>query len=291
MKALVTGAGGMLACSLIPVLERAGHEVLALGRSDADVTRLEELLRHARSFRPDWIFHLAAYTKVDDCESRHDHAYLVNGVGARNAALAASSCGAAILAVSTDYVFDGTSAVPYREYHTAAPRSVYGASKWAGEQAVRELEPRHIVVRSSWLFGHGGANFVDTILRKASSGERLRVVDDQRGSPTWTHDLAGALVRLAAVGQFGTYHVTNSGDCTWFELAAYALAAAGVKVPLEPTDTAAYGRPATRPAYSVLSNQLYEHATGHRMAHWQEAVERYLLAEGRSASAEAAGRR
>ena len=291
MKALVTGAGGMLARSLVPALERAGHEVRALGRADADVTRLDELLRHTHSFLPDWVFHLAAYTKVDDCESRPDHAFLVNGVGSRNAALAASECGAAILGISTDYVFDGNGTVPYREYDASGPQSVYGASKWAGEQAIRELAPRHIIVRTAWLFGDGGANFIDTILRKASSGEPLRVVDDQRGSPTWTHDLAGALVRLAGAGQFGTYHVTNSGDCTWYELAAYALAAAGLRAPLEPIDSAACGRPAPRPAYSVLSNQLYEHATGHRMPHWQEAVERYLQGEGRGVSAAAAERR
>ena len=276
MRALVTGAGGMLAHALLPGLERAGHEVLGLRRGDADVTRLETLLHPARAFGPDWIFHLAAFTRVDDCESEPDRAFLVNALGARNAALAAAECGASILAISSDYVFDGEARAPYREYTAAAPRSVYGASKWAGEQCVREVSPRHIVVRTSWLYGKGGPNFVDTILRKAGAGDPLKVVDDQRGSPTWTDDLARALAALAATGQYGTYHVTNSGDCTWFDLASHVIGRAGLSVPLEPTTTEAIARPARRPAYSVLLNHFYEHVTGARMPHWQDAADRYL---------------
>jgi dTDP-4-dehydrorhamnose reductase len=266
----------MLAHAAIPALQRAGHEVLGLKHGEADVTRLDALIHPARTFRPDWILHLAAFTRVDDCESEPDRAFLVNAVGAKNAALAAAACGASILAISSDYVFDGAAHAPYREYTAAAPRSVYGASKWAGEQAVREVNPRHFVVRTAWLYGKGGPNFIDTILRKAGAGEALKVVDDQRGSPTWTQDLARALVALAATGEYGTYHVTNSGDCTWYDLAAYALDRAGLKVPLERTTTEAIARPARRPAYSVLGNQFYEHVTGAPLPHWQDAVDRYL---------------
>jgi dTDP-4-dehydrorhamnose reductase len=277
MKALVTGAGGMLAQALLPALERAGWEVLALRKGDADVTRHDALIHPTKMFQPDWIFHLAAFTKVDDCETRADHAFAINGLGSRNAALAAASCGSSILVISTDYVFDGKARAPYREYAAASPRSVYGASKWAGEQAVREIHGRHVVVRTSWLYGKGGTNFVDTILRKARAGESLKVVDDQRGSPTWTLDLAGALIGLAQTAQYGTYHVTNAGDCTWYELAAFALARAGLSVPLERATTAEIARPAPRPCYSVLHNQYYEAVTGARMPAWQDAVERYLV--------------
>jgi dTDP-4-dehydrorhamnose reductase len=173
-------------------------------------------------------------------------------------------------------VFDGRATRPYREHDAVAPQSVYAASKWAGEQAVRELLPRHLVVRTSWLFGSGGHNFVDTVVKRARAGEGLRVVDDQRGSPTWTHDLAGALVRLAESAQYGTYHLSNSGDCTWWELADYAVRREGLSVPIERTTTAALARPAARPAYSVLSNLMAERVTGHRMPHWREAVDRYL---------------
>ena len=278
MRVLVTGAAGMLGQAVMPALTAAGHATLGLDLPELDVTRLEPLQRAVQDFHPDWVFHLAALTKVDDCEVRRDEAFLVNGLGARHAALAAVGVGAALLALSTDYVFGGTATSPYGESDAASPQSVYGASKWAGEQAVREVHPRHVIVRTSWLFGPGGSNFVDTILARARAGERLRVVDDQRSSPTFTRDLAQGLLRLVAAGPSGTYHCTNSGDCTWYELAAHALARAGLGVPLERTDTASFPRPAKRPAYSVLGNGSFEQVTGWRMPAWQDAVERHLAA-------------
>jgi dTDP-4-dehydrorhamnose reductase len=278
VRVLVTGAAGMLGQAVMPALATAGHEALGLDLPELDVTRLEPLQRAVQGFRPDWVFHLAALTKVDDCETRRDEAFRVNDLGARHAALAAAGAGAALLALSTDYVFDGTATRPYRESDAASPRSVYGASKWAGEQAVREVHPRHVIVRTSWLFGPGGGNFVDTILAHARAGERLRVVDDQRGSPTFTRDLAQGLLRLMVAAAPGTYHCTNSGDCTWYDLAAHAVACAGLTVPLERTDTASFPRPAKRPAYSVLGNAAFEQATGWRMPAWTDAVERHLAA-------------
>jgi len=276
VRVAVTGAGGLLAHALLPALERAGHKVTALTRQDADVTRLEALRPALERAKPDWVLHLAAFTRVDECESRADHAFLVNAAGARNAALASLACGAGLLAISSDYVFDGTAATPYREYDAPGPRSVYGASKWAGEQAVREVQPRHLIVRSAWLYGPGGANFVDTILARARAGEPLRIVDDQRGSPTYTHDLAEGLVRLLASGQLGTFHCTNAGACSWYDLAAHAVGRAGITISLERTDTASFPRPAQRPRYSVLDSQWFERATGAPLPPWQDAVERYL---------------
>ncbi|HYM82180.1 MAG TPA: dTDP-4-dehydrorhamnose reductase [Candidatus Limnocylindria bacterium] len=276
MKVLVTGAGGMLGQSLMRALETAGHHVLALTRADGDVTRLESLRHPAQALRPDWIFHLAAYTRVDDCELHADQAYLVNGLGARNAALVAAEVGAAVLVISSDYVFDGRATRPYREYDMTGPLSVYGASKLAGERAVREVHARHLIVRTAWLYGRGGRNFIDTILRKARAGEPLQVVDDQRGAPTSTRDLSQALIRLAETGQYGTYHCTNSGECTWHELATYAVGRAGLATAVGRVDSASLARPAQRPSYSVLSNLLFEHVTGTRMPHWQDAVDRYL---------------
>jgi dTDP-4-dehydrorhamnose reductase len=276
MKALVTGAGGMLGRALMPALAAAGHEAVGLTHGDADLTRLDALRHPLTVLRPDWIFHLAAFNRVDDCETRVDHAHLVNGLGARNAAQAAAEAGAAVLAVSTDYVFPGDATRPYREYDPVGPHSVYGASKLAGEMAVREVNPRHVVVRTAWLYGRGGTNFVDSILAGARKGEPLRVVDDQRGSPTSTADLAEALVRLAGAGQYGTYHCTNAGDCTWHDLAVHVLGRAGLAASVARIDSATLAGPARRPAYSVLSNLMFEHVTGHRMAHWQDAVDRYL---------------
>ncbi len=276
MKVLVTGARGMLAQAVLPALEQAGHEVLGLDLEDADITRPNTLDHALRTFAPDWIFHLAAFTRVDDCESNPDQAYAVNALGARNVAQAALACGATLLAISTDYVFDGQARRPYREYDAAAPQSVYGASKWAGEQAIREVYPRHIIARTAWLYGRGGANFVDTVLKRAQAGEPLKVVDDQRGSPTWTVDLAAALVRLATIGQLGTVHVTNSGECTWWEFASYIVQRSGLSTVVAKCGTAELGRPAPRPAYSVLNAQVYERVTGDRMPHWQDGIDRYL---------------
>jgi dTDP-4-dehydrorhamnose reductase len=284
VKALVTGAGGMLGRALVPALERGGHQVRALTHADADITKLAALERAAAEFRPDWVFHLAAFTKVDDCERQADHAFLVNGLGARNAALAAASVGASLVHVSTDYVFDGAKLSPYREYDDTGPLSVYGASKLAGERAVREVLPRHQIVRTSWLYGAGGPNFVDTILAKARAGDALKIVTDQRGAPTWTEDLADALVRLAVTGQYGTYHVTNDGFCTWHEFAVFFLAEAGIPTEVGTTDSLRFARPARRPANSTLSNLLYQQVTGHRLPDWQDAVRRYLHSRAAAAS-------
>jgi dTDP-4-dehydrorhamnose reductase len=276
MKAVVTGAGGMLGRALVPALASGGHEAVALTREDADVTRIDGLRRAVHAARPDWVFHLAAFTRVDDCESRSDHAHQVNALGARHAAQVAAEVGAGILVLSTDYVFSGAGTRPYREDDPTGPVSVYGASKLAGEQGARAVNARHLIVRTAWLYGRGGANFVDTILARARAGEALRVVDDQRGSPTSTLDLAPALVRLAESGRYGTYHCTNAGECSWHDLAVHVLRRSGLPAPVARIDSATLARPARRPDYSVMSNLKFEQATGERMPHWQDAVDRYL---------------
>lgn len=277
MNLIVTGAAGMLAKALVPSLEAAGHDVLAPVEAEFDVTSPPASLVHdIEAWRTDWVIHLAAFTKVDECESQPERAREVNAEGSRNVAIAAHQAGAGVVAISTDYVFDGRGTTPYHEDQPAAPQSVYGRTKWEGEQAVRETVSRHQIVRTAWLYGAGGPNFVDTILRKARAGEPLKVVDDQRGSPTFTVDLAQGLTRLLATGRPGTFHCTNSGDCTWYDLAAHVIARAGLDTALERTDSAGFPRPAKRPAYSVLSNAAFEAATGWRMPHWKDAVDRYL---------------
>jgi dTDP-4-dehydrorhamnose reductase len=288
-KVLVTGAGGMLARAALPAFAAAGHEVRGLARAELDVTELGAVRRAVTAFRPDAVLHLASFTHVDRCETESDRAFQVNAAGARNVAQAAAEAGAVVVALSSDYVFGGDAATPYREYDAAAPRSVYGASKWAGEQAIREVNPRHQIVRTSWLFGAGGPNFVDTVLGRARAGEALRVVDDQRGSPTWTGHLAEGLVRLLGTGALGTFHCTNRGECTWYDLAAFVLGRAGVPAALARTDTASFPRPARRPAYSVLSPALFEHATAWHMPPWQEGVERHLSQAAEPAAARRGG--
>ncbi len=276
MRILVTGAGGMLARSLVPVFESRGNAVTALTRAELDVTRCEDVRRAVRDTAPDWVVHLAAFTDVDGCEREPDRAFVVNGLGARNAAMAAFEVGAGVLALSSDYVFDGRVREPRREHDMIGPLSQYGRSKLAGERGAREVNPRHIIARTSWLYGAGGRNFVDTILARAKSGEPLSVVDDQRGSPTWTGDLSVALADLMDRGEYGTYHVTNSGDCTWHEFAEAICREAGVSAEIRRITSEELARPARRPAYSVLSSIWFEHVSGRRMPHWQDALARYL---------------
>lgn len=276
MKVMVTGAGGMLAHAVLPQLEAHGHEVLALRHADLDVTRCEQVRHHAHGFRPDWVVHLAAFTNVDACEADADRAYVVNGLGARNSSMAAADVGAGLIALSTDYVFDGASRVPRREHDIVGPLSVYGRSKLAGERGAREVNMRHIIVRTQWLYGAGGRNFVDTILAKARAGEALNVVDDQTGAPTWTGDLSQALVHLMERGEYGTYHVASSGECTWHEFAVEICRQAGIEAKVGRLSSEELARPARRPAYSVLHNGWYRHVTGQSMPAWQDALQSYL---------------
>ncbi len=276
MKVLVTGAGGMLGQAVVPALKAAGHIVTPCTHATLDVTRLQDVRTAINTARPDWVCHLAAYTNVDGCETAADQAFLVNGLGARNVAIAANDAAAAVLAISTDYVFPGVEASPRREYDAVAPASVYGRSKLAGELGVRETNPRHTIVRTAWLYGEGGKNFVDTIRGKALAGDPLAVVDDQHGAPTWTRDLAAALVTLMEKRVFGTLHATNSGECTWHEFASEICALAGTTTEIKRISSAELARPAQRPAWSVLHLGTLEQVLGRPMPHWRDALSRYL---------------
>ncbi|MGH7741805.1 MAG: dTDP-4-dehydrorhamnose reductase [Candidatus Eiseniibacteriota bacterium] len=277
MKILVTGAGGMLAKAVEAALERSGQDQWSMKTHQALNVTAPHLTAMIGEYQPDWILHLAAFTQVDNCEEQESHAFKVNAEGARNVARAAVDLGAAVLMVSTDYVFSGESNAPYREDDPTGPLSVYGKSKLAGEEAVREVAPdQHLIVRTSWLYGHGGRNFVDTILERVKAGEPLKVVEDQLGSPTWTVDLAEGLLRLISRDARGTFHCTNRGECSWFDLAGYVLAQSGLEASLTRTDSASLGRPAPRPKYSVLNLDKFERFTEWKMPEWRSAVDRYL---------------
>ncbi len=274
MKVLVTGAGGMLAQAMVPALRAAGHAVTPL--VDLDVTRAVDVRRAVSDARPHWVFHLAAWTDVDGCEARPEHALLVNGAGAGHVAGAAAEVGAAVLAMSSDYVFAGDDPAPRRENDAVGPVSAYGRSKLAGEEAVRAANPRHAIVRTAWLYGRGGKNFVDTIRARALAGGPLAVVDDQRGAPTWTEDLAGGLVGIMEKSVTGTVHATNEGSCTWHEFACEICALAGVKLAVARLSSAELARPARRPAFSVLDTSRLEMVLGRRLPHWRDALARYM---------------
>jgi dTDP-4-dehydrorhamnose reductase len=257
VKTIVTGAGGMLGQDIARL---AGG--LALTRAELDVTDRAAV---GDAIAPgDLVFNCAAWTDVDGAEEHEDEATRVNGDGARNVAEAAGT----VIYVSSDYVFDGRKREPYLESDPAHPLSAYGRSKLAGERATAEANPRHFVVRSSWLFGPGGRNFVETML---GVGPEARVVDDQVGCPTFTGHLARALVRLAGTEDFGVHHMAAAGSCSWFEFAREIFARAGVDTRVTPCATEEFPRPARRPAYSVMDTER-----GHRLPHWHEGLDAYL---------------
>ena len=247
------------------IVRAGGDAALALTRADLDVTdaaAVREALGRAT------VINCAAYTDVDGAESNRASAHAVNEQGARNVAEAAGR----VLYVSTDYVFDGTKGEPYVESDDPAPLQEYGRSKLAGERATAEANPNHLIVRSSWLFGAGGKNFVETILRLADGRDELRVVDDQVGCPTFTGHLAEALLTLAAGGERGVLHVAGTGSCSWFEFAREILDRGGVERVLQPCTSDEFPRPALRPANSVLASELGSPA----LPPWQDGLDAYL---------------
>ncbi len=271
MRIAVTGAGGQLGRDVVRTLSES-HETHGFGRDELDVANLDQTRRIVQAVRPEAIIHCAAYTAVDLAESEEDAAYRVNAVGTRNVALAAGDVGAKICYISTDYVFDGKAAAPYREYDSTNPQSVYGKSKRAGEQLVQTLSAKYFIVRTSWVYGAHGNNFVKTMLRLAGERDRLKVVDDQKGSPTYTVDLSRFLAQLIVTDRYGIYHATNAGVCSWFEFARAIFEEAGAAVEVEPCATEEFPRPAPRPLYSALDRQSIRTNGFPDLRPWREAL-------------------
>jgi len=271
MKLLITGARGMLAQAVRPELEGRGHEVVALDRAALDVGSAAAVDGVIRSLRPDAVIQCAAYTRVDDAETDEAEAHRINAEATSYVAAACRAVGARLVYPSTDYVFDGRADTPYRPDSPTNPINAYGRSKLAGEAAASESGD-YLVVRTSWLYGAGGRNFVSTILERARRGDALRVVADQRGSPTWTGTLALIIAELLERrAPSGIYHATNSGETTWYHLALEAIRLAGVETTIEPVTTAEFPRPAARPAYSVLDCSATAAVVG-EIAGWREAL-------------------
>ena len=275
MKIVLTGAKGMLG-SDVDALARARHEVTATDKEELDITKADATRRFFAENEADVIINCAAYTDVDGCEADRDNAYLLNAVGPRNLAAAASEIGAALVHISTDYIFDGAKGSPYREDDAPNPISVYGATKLAGERFVQGLTGKHYIVRTQWLFGENGGNFVDTMLKLAKVKDSLSVVNDQFGSPTYARDLAAAIVALIQRPAYGVYHITNGGVVSWYDFAREIFRQAGVKATVTPCTTAEFPRPARRPAYGALENRRWK-ANGHPpLRPFGEALADYL---------------
>lgn len=263
------------------IARRLGHrfdesQLVLAARTDLDITDGEAVRRRLSAARPALVINAAAYTDVDGCETGIDHAMKVNAVAVGFLADACKSLGATLVHVSTDFVFDGRGRRPYRPDDQANPLSAYGRSKWEGEVAIRASGAEHLIVRTSWMFGPAGRNFVEAILARASRGEPLRVVDDQIGRPTRAGDLADALLRLLDADARGTLHFANAGSCSWHEFAKEIVRQAGFDVPVTAIPSSELGRPAPRPAYSVLDTSEYERVTGDHPRPWSEALGEYL---------------
>ena len=275
MRVLVTGAKGQLGVELLDVLGRQ-HDVVGLDLPELDITSAEAT-RVIADTRPAWVVHAAAWTDVDGCERDPERALLVNGEGTRRVAEACRAVGAGLVYLSTDYVFDGRKGAPYLEADPVSPLSAYARSKVAGEDAVRANAPRWAITRTAWLFGVSGKNFVKTIVEKAAAGGPLRVVDDQVGSPTYARDLAEAIAELVSRELSGIYHLTNAGSCSWCAFTRAILEEAGLAhVAVAPMTTAELGRPAPRPALSVLANHAWVAAGMRPLRPWREALSAML---------------
>ena len=273
MKATVLGASGLLGKDLMR--EWSGDEVVGLSSRDVDIRDAGKVQTMLGKARPDWIVMAAAYTNVDDCESHPDLAFAVNRDGPVNVARAAKQIGARLLFISSDYVFDGTKTSPYEAGDRRNPQSVYGRSKAEAEVLLLDVLPECCIARTSWLFGMGGKCFPDTILKLAASRPVLDVVNDQRGSPTYAVDLSKAIIDLCRKNAQGIVHVTNAGDCSWFEFAREIVKGAGLATEVRPVSSQQMARPAPRPAYSVLSPTSLQHYSI-AMPSWQAALQRYL---------------
>ncbi len=284
MNILITGAKGQLGRELtvcfergrtepgVPDILKEKNELTLTDIDECDIADMAALRDFASNKKFDVIFNCAAYTNVNGCETNVETAVRANAIGPRNLAVLAKEMGAKLLHVSTDYVFAGDGCVPYREYDLKAPQSVYGKSKHLGEEYVKTFSDRYFIVRTSWLYGYYGANFVKTMLRIAREKGACRVVCDQRGNPTNAADLAHHLLKLATSEEYGIYHGTGNGECSWYEFTQEIIALSGIDATVSPCTTEEFPSPAKRPAYSSLDNLMFRSTVGDEFRPWKEAL-------------------
>lgn len=278
MKIMITGSKGMLGRTLLNKFSK--YELIEADLPEVDILDAKRLNKFILQHKPDVIIHCAAFTDVDGCESNEEIAYAVNAVGTANVAIAANHCGAKLVAISTDYVFEGSSEVAYSEFDEAKPVTIYGKSKLAGEVAVRSHCPNHLIARVSWLYGAGGPSFVHTMCKLADSGHKeLKVVADQIGNPTSTAAVADGLDFLIKNDVVGTVHLTCEGEATWAEFAEEIFQLTNRSVRVAPCTTDEFPRAASRPANSRL-NKMVCRINSYKMPHWRDALKQFLKKEG-----------
>ncbi len=278
MKILITGAGGQLGHETRLMLQNKGVDTFGIGRKDVDFSQPDQVAAYIASQRADWVINCAAYTQVDKAEDDAELAFRVNRDAAKAVAEGVQSYAGRLLHVSTDFIFDGNHSHPYREHESANPLGVYGQSKWEGEQAVQKILPDATILRTAWVYGVHGNNFVKTILRLASEREELGIIDEQIGSPSWTFDISQAMFALIEKECSGIYHFTNEGVASWYDFALAAINEAkslGFKLKvkhIKPIPASAYPTPAARPAYSVLSKEKIRGLLDYKIPHWQASL-------------------
>ena len=277
MKVLVTGVTGQLGFDCVRELETRGIEARGVASRDFSLTDMAGVRKYIEAYQPDAIMHCAAYTAVDLAEDEKEKCEAVNAGGTRNLAEIARDLGAKFIYISTDYVFPGTGEQAYETDAPKSPCNAYGRSKLMGEQAVQELLTKYFIVRISWVFGKNGKNFIRTMLKLSDSHDKLTVVDDQIGSPTYTRDLAILLADMVQTEKYGVYHATNEGFCSWAEFAAEIFRQAGRDIEVEPVPSTAYPTKAVRPKNSRLSKASLDQAGFNRLPRWQDAVGRFLI--------------
>lgn len=278
MRIVVTGANGQLGKEI--ARQGSAHELILTDYDTLNITDSSAVAAFMKEIKPEAVIHCAAYTNVDGAEADFDGAFRVNVVGSQNMAAGCLEAGARLVYVSTDYVFDGQKQQPYREFDSVNPQSVYGITKWQGEEIVRQILGRHYIIRTAWLYGEGN-NFVRTMLSLAEKNNTLRVVDDQIGTPTSTVDLARAIFTLLATDAYGTYHGTCQGQCSWYEFACEIFRQSGKQVEVLPVTTSEFPRPAKRPAHSILDNYMLRMTIGDPMRNWKTALEDYITSLNR----------
>ncbi len=279
MRIFITGANGGIGGRLLREFAARGHDTTGADIGDFDITAFDAVMERIAAVQADLVIHCAAMTNVDRCAEQPDEALRVNGMGTQNFAVACQRYGAAICYLSTNEVFDGKRGTPYLEYDRPNPVNPYGYSKWVGEQAVRELCPQHFIVRTSWIFAHGGVNFLQKIMELASQGRPLSVVTNEIASPTYAEDFVEALIRLLETGRYGVYHLTNQGYASRYHFARHILDCYGFPdYPITPIVGAQYPRPSSPPVYSALNNFMAAQL-GIRLRPWQEAVAAFVERE------------
>lgn len=274
-KLLVTGCNGQLGRQIQKEYETEDVALICTDVGELDIADHAQVLEFGRQQQPDVIINCAAYTAVDACEHEWDTAYRINAIGPRNLAIASRETGAKLIHISTDYVFEGNADRPYTEFDDVHPVSAYGKTKLEGERFVRQLADRYFILRTAWLYGDGN-NFAKTILRLSENHDEVRVVCDQFGSPTSTAELAKVIHLLEPTENYGLFHATCEGSCSWADFAEEVFRLAGKSTTVTRVTTEEYGSPTKRPAYSVLDNYMLRLTTDHRMAHWKDAIREYL---------------